>query len=468
MIIMRTAISSMIEFLYYFKGSVIMKRLRFLLLSLCMALIASPALAVEEPKERLVVMQVQGKGVSPDERRIYRNAVVEALSWKYEVLSGDEVDATVQEIFEKESRESIECDTEKCFQDIAIEFQAELIATTTVLKVSGGFMLTVAISNVLENRALFTRSQPCKGCDQFAIINVLKSMAGGVGVAGDAQPVQPQAGPAPTRTVRPGSLDDLLARQEQKEKQATQREDELKTDIEKYEKLAARGEDGLKVMAWNALIQKYPQAGGVEIGDTYGLTAALGLAKVAKVEEINVTLGTGSGGNGLLGVVIDDYQGLTGIDTNKGALVVYVSQGSAAEKSGIKIGNVITSVGETPINNYSELPAVISSYRGGDSVKITVVKIRVNDIRELAEESDGAAQQMLGEIYRESKDYEEAFKWYRKAAEQGYANAQTILGSIYANGLGVSKDIKEAVRWYRKAAEQGNANAQGNLKRFER
>jgi TPR repeat protein len=57
----------------------------------------------------------------------------------------------------------------------------------------------------------------------------------------------------------------------------------------------------------------------------------------------------------------------------------------------------------------------------------------------------------------------EAVRWYRLAAEQGYAPAQSNLGLMYANGDGVSEDDVEAVRWYRLAAEQGNAPAQYNL-----
>ena len=54
-------------------------------------------------------------------------------------------------------------------------------------------------------------------------------------------------------------------------------------------------------------------------------------------------------------------------------------------------------------------------------------------------------------------------KWYRKAAEQGYAQAQHNLGAIYDNGSGVPQDYAEAVKWYRKAAEQGHASAQKEL-----
>lgn len=53
------------------------------------------------------------------------------------------------------------------------------------------------------------------------------------------------------------------------------------------------------------------------------------------------------------------------------------------------------------------------------------------------------------------KDEVEALKWYRKAAEQGYAPAQNILGVTYTTGHGVPNDDVEAVKWYRKAAEQG-------------
>ena len=61
------------------------------------------------------------------------------------------------------------------------------------------------------------------------------------------------------------------------------------------------------------------------------------------------------------------------------------------------------------------------------------------------------------------EDYREAVKWWRKAAEQGYAEAQFNLGGMYAKGEGVPEDYQEAVKWCRMAAEQGVARAQYNL-----
>jgi len=78
------------------------------------------------------------------------------------------------------------------------------------------------------------------------------------------------------------------------------------------------------------------------------------------------------------------------------------------------------------------------------------------------------AQYYLGWLYYNgrggvSKDFVQAVYWYRKAAEQGHANAQNNLGICYFNGQGVDKDITQAVYWFRKAAEQGDAIAQSNL-----
>ena len=74
-----------------------------------------------------------------------------------------------------------------------------------------------------------------------------------------------------------------------------------------------------------------------------------------------------------------------------------------------------------------------------------------------------AAQNNLGDCYYNEQNYEEAVKWYRKAAEQGHVAAQKSLGVCYQFGKGVEQSDKEAVKWYRKAAEQGLAAAQNNL-----
>ena len=57
------------------------------------------------------------------------------------------------------------------------------------------------------------------------------------------------------------------------------------------------------------------------------------------------------------------------------------------------------------------------------------------------------------------KDRAEAAKWYRKAADQGHAEAQYQLGRLYSVGWGVNQDEDQAALWYEKAARQGHAGA---------
>ncbi len=87
--------------------------------------------------------------------------------------------------------------------------------------------------------------------------------------------------------------------------------------------------------------------------------------------------------------------------------------------------------------------------------------------RQAAEQGYADAQNNLGYCYYKgqgvAQDCREAVKWYRKAAEQGYATAQGWMGYCYEHGQGVQQDYREAVKWYRKAAEQGDADAQNSL-----
>ncbi len=62
-----------------------------------------------------------------------------------------------------------------------------------------------------------------------------------------------------------------------------------------------------------------------------------------------------------------------------------------------------------------------------------------------------------------SQDDAEDDAWYRRAAEQGHADAQPMLGYMYFFGDGVPQDDAEAAAWFRKAAERGNADAQFRL-----
>jgi TPR repeat protein len=59
--------------------------------------------------------------------------------------------------------------------------------------------------------------------------------------------------------------------------------------------------------------------------------------------------------------------------------------------------------------------------------------------------------------------YLTAFAIALRRAEQGEATAQTLVGYLFANGLGVPRNFEEAATWYRLAADGGDAGAMVEL-----
>jgi uncharacterized protein len=57
-------------------------------------------------------------------------------------------------------------------------------------------------------------------------------------------------------------------------------------------------------------------------------------------------------------------------------------------------------------------------------------------------------------------DFVEATKWFRKAAEQGFAGGQAGLGISYERGEGVRRDNVFALVWLTLAAAQGVKEAE--------
>ena len=78
-----------------------------------------------------------------------------------------------------------------------------------------------------------------------------------------------------------------------------------------------------------------------------------------------------------------------------------------------------------------------------------------------------AAQVELAKMYYYGDGVDEndenAFKWYQEAAKRNHPEALYFLGDMYEYGHGVNKNLEEAIKWYTLAAEQGNVDAQREL-----
>ncbi|GEN26326.1 hypothetical protein HCU01_42750 [Halomonas cupida] len=87
-----------------------------------------------------------------------------------------------------------------------------------------------------------------------------------------------------------------------------------------------------------------------------------------------------------------------------------------------------------------------------------------------AKSGDAEAQYLVGSAYLlglESQDvevdYEKAFCWLSRSANQGIAEAQYELGRMYRYGLGVDKNGKKWEEYTSQAGEQGLLSAYGDL-----
>jgi localization factor PodJL len=88
-------------------------------------------------------------------------------------------------------------------------------------------------------------------------------------------------------------------------------------------------------------------------------------------------------------------------------------------------------------------------------------------LRAAALKGDPTAAYEIGVRFAEGKgvapNYDEAAKWYDRAAQAGVVPAIFRLGTLYEKGLSVKKDVDIARRYYLQAAERGNAKAMHNL-----
>jgi TPR repeat protein len=94
-----------------------------------------------------------------------------------------------------------------------------------------------------------------------------------------------------------------------------------------------------------------------------------------------------------------------------------------------------------------------------------------------AKSGDASAQYDLGVHYLFAKefskrgietppDYPKAAHWMEKAASQGDAKAQYLLGTLYERGRGVRSNSEKAMQWYKQAVNNGNMDAACPLARL--
>ena len=63
----------------------------------------------------------------------------------------------------------------------------------------------------------------------------------------------------------------------------------------------------------------------------------------------------------------------------------------------------------------------------------------------------------------EANKFDQAMQMLRPAANAGNADAEELIGIMYAMGLGVTQDDRRAFEWYLRSAMKGHAGAQSGV-----
>ncbi len=161
------------------------------------------AQAADAPvKDRLVLMPLRVGKENQNMRGPMETALVEGLSQKYRVYSGDEVELKTKEIYSQETQRANtakkDCDETRCLQDIGIAFKAEYVAIGNVTKIEGGYLLALNIRSITDNKDVHSKSLPCEGCSAFQVIDKLKELSRTPSVTQTAAPAPaPVPEPAP-------------------------------------------------------------------------------------------------------------------------------------------------------------------------------------------------------------------------------------------------------------------------------
>jgi len=122
-------------------------------------------------KQNLVLLPIEVVSSEESYEDEYGAAIQSGLSDSFDVYYGPDVERELEKEYSK-----LDCTAESCNQALAIAFNGELIADASVSKVPGGYLLKLVITNVLTNKIVWSRTQPCEGCNVFKVIPALEEL----------------------------------------------------------------------------------------------------------------------------------------------------------------------------------------------------------------------------------------------------------------------------------------------------
>ena len=170
---------------------------------------------------------------------------------------------------------------------------------------------------------------------------------------------------------------------------------------------------------------------GTNIGIGFATPSTTAMTVVQQLKK------TGKVVRGLLGVTIqsitEDIAESLGTTPDQGALVLKVSKDSAAEKAGIKVGDIIISFNNQEINSTKKLPRIVSESPIGKEIELVILRKGTKETLKvkLNESKDEP-------LPSESTDYDISSQY---AAKEILGASLAVLNDDLRKKFGISKEV---------------------------
>ena len=185
---------------------------------------------------------------------------------------------------------------------------------------------------------------------------------------------------------------------------------------------------------------------------------------------------------GQLGVMIQDVTPelaeAMGIDQNSGAVIAQVVKGSAADKAGLKVGDVVIALNGKPIHSSAQLRNAVGLMRVGELAKLKIIRdgheriirARIAEPKRVSAEAAGLSKELSGAVLGDIEDNHPLAGKVEGVevldVEPGSAAAQAGLrqGDIIVS---VNREPVKSVEDVRRAAEKSRHGILLNIRRGE-
>ena len=122
-------------------------------------------------KEVVILLPIEVDQSLQQEAGLLGTAVQQALSERFSVFYGPAVEEKLEVEYSKEN-----CSALSCAQNLAIEFNGELIANTSVQSVDTSFVIQLQINNVVTGQITDSLLEVCENCSKLQMLAFTKQV----------------------------------------------------------------------------------------------------------------------------------------------------------------------------------------------------------------------------------------------------------------------------------------------------